>query len=999
MISYDTLRAVLTMSITGSVLAIILFALKPIVRDRLPKSTQYYLWLVVLAALVVPISRLVVLPDSASNVPTISKTVDWFVVTNEDIFERIKPYETENADGFIGIPESSMAEVEALIPDTWVPEAVDWFRFVHYLGVIVYLAFIYCSYAVFTSKIKRRNTTAVTEEHAMLAELCGGKLTPRLYRNPLAATPMMIGVFHPAIILPDREYTDKQLRAVLLHELTHLRRKDVSVKWLSVLVTALHWFNPIVWLVRREIDRACELSCDEAVIRNLDTDGKQNYGETLLYVAADSKTPHAVLSTTMCEEKKALKERLSAIMKSKKHTRLAIIVSAVLLVVVGGIAIALGAGRATIYKDNQLIIINESTAQIASIGVYYNNETLVASNADNSPIKKGERVNFQFDIAKGQVFQVSVSDVNWNLVTQGEFARYFDDTGLVLYIRDDENGNTHIVDESLREFASLRTPYVGNNSAVGNIVNILPTLGEQFTQKFFSIGDDYGTGKSPNTLTLYYEQNGETGDDFTITSQIPLILFAMIDNLEEVNIATRNSPSGSKLDKSAYGIRYTYPRPEATDYLPDVGITWGDFQNDWENSFGKLYAQALMNNVHEWDSARNLTLDDVRALAAKGDTLQYSDFPSRGLIGLSSIASGYNPTLYGVEGGYRLLINFNDTLNPESGIKSTALESIWESGGSGIDIRYNDVDEFIRTHPSHPADTVPPTSYTPREWINRQNLDYSLTTTVDLMIDEFPDVLFSYTPEKLTATSKNGVKELFGGTDGFIFGGYIDILFLADLNGDGLPEFCGTTNHGSGFGDSRVIVYDYANDKRYVISDRGSYDYFLQMENGQLEVIQTVPMQMSNMPRGVGSLAIINGEIVIFGIDRTIPETAPEETTPPGEYLSQTEIVDESVIKITDFEIGNDCYLNVEVFINTGEVYSASGAAIYEVVGYAALVLSADVIVDYIDYESPTNRNVKKLISYLSQGGSYNPDPTIAMLIVRTDDGENIIELTEIYVP
>jgi len=459
--------------------------------------------------------------------------------------------------------------------------------------------FIYCSYNAFTSKIKRRNTTAATEENAVLAELCGNRRIPLLYRNPLAATPMLVGVFHPAIILPDREYTNEQLRAVLLHELTHLRRKDVLVKWLTVLVSALHWFNPIVWLVRREIDCACELSCDEAVIRNLDTDGKQNYGETLLYVAADSKTPHAVLSTTMCEEKKALKERLGAIMKSKKHTRLAIIVSVVLIIAIGGTAVVLGAGRATIYKDSQLIIINESIAQIASIGVYFNNETLATSNADNSPIKKGEKVNFQFDITKGQIFQVSVSDANWNLVTQGEFARYFDDTQLVLYIRDDENGNTHIVDESLREFASLRTPYVGNNSAIGSIINILPPLGEQFAQKFFSIGDDYGTGKAPNTLTLYYEQNGETDDDFTITSQIPLILFAMIDNLEEVNLATRNSPSGNELDKSAYGIRYTYPRPEAADYIPDVGITWGDFQNNWDNSFGKLYAQALMNNVHE----------------------------------------------------------------------------------------------------------------------------------------------------------------------------------------------------------------------------------------------------------------------------------------------------------------------------------------------------------------------------------------------------------------
>ena len=130
----------------------------------MPKSVQYYLWFVVLVALVVPISRFIVLPDSTSNVPAISKAVDWYVVSNEDILERIRPHEAENSADFIGIPESNMAEVEALIPDTWVPEAVDWFRLSHYIGVIIYLAFIYCSYNAFTSKIKRRNTTAATEE-------------------------------------------------------------------------------------------------------------------------------------------------------------------------------------------------------------------------------------------------------------------------------------------------------------------------------------------------------------------------------------------------------------------------------------------------------------------------------------------------------------------------------------------------------------------------------------------------------------------------------------------------------------------------------------------------------------------------------------------------------------------------------------------------------------------------------------------------------------------
>ena len=77
-----------------------------------------------------------------------------------------------------------------------------------------------------------------------------------------------------------------------------------------------------------------------------------------------------------------------------------------------------------------------------------------------------------------------------------------------------------------------------------------------------------------------------------------------------------------------------------------------------------------------------------------------------------------------------------------------------------------------------------------------ENDEYSPTTTHDLMLDEYPGVVFSYTPERLIAKNSDGEKELFGGSDGFIFGGYIGSVFLADLNGDGTPEFCSYTNWG-----------------------------------------------------------------------------------------------------------------------------------------------------------------------------------------------------------
>lgn len=349
--SYDALRMILVMSISGSVLALVLFILKPLVKNRLPKTAQYYLWLVVIASLLIPVSKIIILPVNTTETTTISSAVEWYFVSAEDVYERIKPYEVD-----YGIPESKAEEVAALVPDIWVTEFVDWCRLIYPLGTIATVGYLFLSYYFYIESLKRRNKAARDNELHLLSELCGNRRIPKLLRNPKAATPMLIGLFEPAIILPDRDFAGKQLHSVLLHELTHLQRKDILIKWLSVLACSLHWFNPLVWFARREIDRTCELACDEAVIRKLDADGKQSYGDTLIAIAVDSKMPRTVLSTTMCERKKSLKERLGAIMKHKKSTRIAIIVSAVLIIAAVLTACALGAGS----KDNEVGVIPDN---------------------------------------------------------------------------------------------------------------------------------------------------------------------------------------------------------------------------------------------------------------------------------------------------------------------------------------------------------------------------------------------------------------------------------------------------------------------------------------------------------------------------------------------------------------------------------------------------------------------------------------------------------------
>ena len=90
------------------------------------------------------------------------------------------------------------------------------------------------------------------------------------------------GLFQPALLLPENPPAGDALRFSLLHELTHFRRRDIFRKTLALWVRALHWFNPLVWLTARTMDRDIELSCDESALKHLPPAEHAAYGRTIL---------------------------------------------------------------------------------------------------------------------------------------------------------------------------------------------------------------------------------------------------------------------------------------------------------------------------------------------------------------------------------------------------------------------------------------------------------------------------------------------------------------------------------------------------------------------------------------------------------------------------------------------------------------------------------------------------------------------------------------------
>ena len=70
------------------------------------------------------------------------------------------------------------------------------------------------------------------------------------------------------ILLPDRAYTEKELRILLEHEANHIMAKDLLWRMFGIVILCIHWFNPLVWLMCGLMNRDIELACDEGVLRH-----------------------------------------------------------------------------------------------------------------------------------------------------------------------------------------------------------------------------------------------------------------------------------------------------------------------------------------------------------------------------------------------------------------------------------------------------------------------------------------------------------------------------------------------------------------------------------------------------------------------------------------------------------------------------------------------------------------------------------------------------------
>jgi beta-lactamase regulating signal transducer with metallopeptidase domain len=132
--------------------------------------------------------------------------------------------------------------------------------------------------------------------------------------------PMTWGWIRPTILIPDdaREWEMDKIQVVLTHELAHVKRHDCLVQVLVFIVSALYWFNPLVWIAAAQSRREREMACDDYVIRH-GTEG-ETYADHLLAIARGmSTTSRRTAPSIAMARPSELEGRLMSILKSDQH--------------------------------------------------------------------------------------------------------------------------------------------------------------------------------------------------------------------------------------------------------------------------------------------------------------------------------------------------------------------------------------------------------------------------------------------------------------------------------------------------------------------------------------------------------------------------------------------------------------------------------------------------------------------------------------------------------
>ncbi len=334
-------------SLLGALAILLMLVSKPLWRERYRAKARCWLWLALAAFLLFPVDFSVkdapvqAAPpqDYTLFVGTDKTTIQSTDHLFGDMAEKSGQTSTQVRDSIIARPVTDPAQkATRYIPVTTI-------LFYGYLAGVA--AFLLCqgvSYVRFRRTVRRWRSGVTRGDYRALLQDTARSLNvtaPEMFVCEAISTPAVTGLFRPTLLLPHEGYDSNELRYILRHELCHLKRRDMLLKLVLLAANAMHWFDPVVYLMLRQADEDIELACDSAATDGLDRAERAAYSRTLL-AAVQSHVRALPATTCFGGTVERLKRRITNVLGAQKKRGLGVVALVLALTLTAGCAVGWG---------------------------------------------------------------------------------------------------------------------------------------------------------------------------------------------------------------------------------------------------------------------------------------------------------------------------------------------------------------------------------------------------------------------------------------------------------------------------------------------------------------------------------------------------------------------------------------------------------------------------------------------------------------------------------
>ncbi len=250
--------SVLNRSLTASYVILFIIIIRLLLK-KAPKVISYALWGVVAFRLIIPFSfesMFSLMPRNTNTVP----------IPHDIIYQQSPKI------------NSGLDVVDSLVNESLPAPAIG--ASVNPLQIYIEIGAYFWILGIMILLIYSLVSGILLKRQLRSAEL----IEQNIFEAKNLKTPFVLGLLRPKIYLPVG-FNDKERSYILLHEQTHINRKDHIIKMLAFLVLSVHWFNPFVWIAFMLMSMDMELSCDERVLKEMNEDIKKPYANSLLSLA------------------------------------------------------------------------------------------------------------------------------------------------------------------------------------------------------------------------------------------------------------------------------------------------------------------------------------------------------------------------------------------------------------------------------------------------------------------------------------------------------------------------------------------------------------------------------------------------------------------------------------------------------------------------------------------------------------------------------------------